>query len=115
MPLPVQTGIEDEEPVFGERTPFVGGQYVALYYGQTRITTVPNRPAASRSGGTISWSAPANGGSSITEYRVYSPDLVPPVATTASTSITLENGVLAGYRVTAVNAVGESLKSLPVS
>lgn len=72
---------------------------------------------------TLSWSAPLNnGGSTITNYRVYrrtSSNAETLIATVGNSLGYVDTSVLNGqtyvYRVTAVNAVGESAKSIEAS
>lgn len=70
---------------------------------------------AQTGGATVSWTAPADdGGSPVTEYRVYKEGVDAAVAATASLSASvtgLTPGSTARFAVTAVNAVGESLRS----
>jgi len=82
--------------------------------GSVTITTVPATPSApsasSPSAGvdSVSWSAPNNGGSSITGYTWESDD--GKSGTTASTSVNVdqEQGTAQSYRVKATNANGDS-------
>lgn len=70
---------------------------------------------ATTRGATIAWTAPASdGGSPITEYRVYEEGVDAPVATTTSPTATvtgLKPGTTARFAVTSVNAAGESPRS----
>lgn len=86
--------------------------------GSVTVTTVPdqpNQPTATSPGAgydTVSWTAPANGGSAITNYRVTGND-----GTTGDTSATTINisqgmGETQAYTVYATNANGNSLTSL---
>ncbi|WP_307454014.1 GH32 C-terminal domain-containing protein [Microbacterium proteolyticum] len=76
----------------------------------TAVTATPQT-----GGATVSWTAPAgDGGSPVTEYRVYQEGVDAAVATTTSltASVTgLKPGTTARFAVTAVNSAGESAKS----
>ena len=83
-----------------------------------RRVTVPGAPTITGADGytgMLTWSAPAsNGGSSITNYRIYEDgffiDQVNGDVLTWPSIV----GPGAGYEVSAVNAVGEGPKSAPV-
>lgn len=70
---------------------------------------------AQTGGATVSWTAPADdGGSPVTEYRVYREGVDAAVATTASLTASVTGmtpGTTARFAVIAVNAVGESPRS----
>jgi hypothetical protein len=80
-------------------------------------TTVPNTPgapsASSPSAGTdsVSWSAPANGGKAITNYRWTSSDGKAGDTSATSVSVGQEMGTAQTYTVYATNANGNSLTS----
>ena len=86
-----------------------------------RSATAPKTPAAptttaTSSAVTVTWSAPANGGSPITGYRVYQEGVTEPVATVASGITTgditgIWPGDTARFSVTATNLIGESERS----
>ena len=77
-------------------------------------TTVPNTPgapsASSPSAGTdsVSWSAPANGGKAITNYRWASSDSKSGDTASTSVSVGQEQGTAQTYTVYATNANGNS-------
>jgi len=86
-----------------------------------RAATVPAAPdapstSATADAVTVSWTAPDDGGSPVTGYRVYQDGAAGPVATTAAgvTSATI-TGIWPGdtqrFSVSAVNVVGESTRS----
>ena len=66
----------------------------------------------------MTWTAPSNGGSAITGYKIYrgyssgSETLVATISpATSYTNTWMTNGVTYYYKVTAVNAIGEGVKS----
>jgi fibronectin type 3 domain-containing protein len=88
----------------------------------TVAATAPSAPVLSATAGTssvsLSWTTPANGGSAITGYNVYrgtsagTETLLASVGLTASyTDAGLPPGTSDYYEVTAVNSVGESVRS----
>lgn len=93
-------------------TPLLPTMFVAdtAPVAPTGVTASPQAGGAA-----LSWTAPvSDGGSPITEYRVYQEGVDATVATTSSlaASITgLKPGTTARFAVTAVNAVGESPRS----
>jgi hypothetical protein len=112
--------------------PFVGGEFVSLYLGSTRVPTVPGPPqilSATYTTGidfvetSVLHTVPNNGGSSITEYKYYFDGVE------ASFSNVNENGAAGqdffskfdlsflgqAVQVSAVNGVGEGPKSAPVT
>ncbi len=106
----------------------VTGTSNALTHSTTITVTVPTAPSApqnlvatgSNNQVSLQWSAPAsNGGSPITEYKVYrgttsggeSTTPIATVTTTSYTDSTVTNGQTYYYYVTAVNSVGESSPS----
>jgi fibronectin type 3 domain-containing protein len=89
-------------------------------------STVPSAPTASVGAGNasvpLSWNTPANGGSTITGYRIYrsttsgAETLYTSVGVTnAFTDTAVANGTTYYYQVTALNGVGESARSTQVS
>ena len=99
---------------------------VAVTVTGTTTTTVPGTPSGVSAVGSngavmVSWLAPSNGGSAITGYRVYrstvsgSETLLVILGTgTSYTNTGLSNGMTYYYRVSAVNAKGESAQSVEV-
>lgn len=87
--------------------------------------TVPGAPALSASSTSalvhLSWTAPSDGGSAITNYQVYRASggvrvlLAPLGAVTTYDDSTVANGTTYSYEVSAVNAVGEGALSNQVS
>jgi fibronectin type 3 domain-containing protein len=87
----------------------------------TVAATVPGAPVLSATAGTssvaLSWSVPATGGSAITGYNVYrgtaagTETLLASVGPTTYTDSGLAPGTTDYYEVTAVNGVGESIRS----
>jgi len=84
--------------------------------------TVPGAPALTATAGnasaSLTWTAPANGGSAITGYRIYrststgTESLLTSVGTATSYSDTaVVNGTTYFYQVTALNNVGEGARS----
>ena len=83
--------------------------------GNVTVTTVPatpSAPSASAQGGTatdsVSWSAPADGGSAITNYHWESDDGKSGDTASTSVSVGQEAGSAQSYRVYATNANGNS-------
>ena len=87
-----------------------------------RPATTPSTPALTTSAGnatvTLQWTAPANGGSAITGYRIYrgsstgTETLFTSVgAVNAYTDTAVSNGGTYYYQVTALNSVGEGSRS----
>ena len=86
-----------------------------------------NSAAAGNGSVSLAWSAPSsNGGSAVTSYRVYrgiasngqvqlTPTVPAVVTATSYTDATAVNGTTYWYKVTAVNAVGESVLSNELS
>jgi hypothetical protein len=95
--------------------PFVGGEFVSLYLGATRVPTVPGRPAwdggAADAGGTPFDEfivAPANdGGSQVTGYNVYLSGEFYNFIQTVNVEVDSQVPGPAEIAVAAVNAVGE--------
>jgi hypothetical protein len=98
--------------------PFVGGEFVSLYLGATRVPTVPGKPewdgTPPASGGDEfdePFVAPVNdGGSEITGYNIYEDDeLIVDNQSPAVLSATQSFATPGTYEiaVAAVNAVGE--------
>ena len=87
--------------------------------------TTPGTPVVSRTAGnasvSLSWPAPANGGSAITSYKIYrstttgTETLLTSTASTSFNDTGLTNGTTYFYKVSAVNAVGEGSQSAEVS
>ncbi|MGI0088651.1 MAG: fibronectin type III domain-containing protein, partial [Nitrosotalea sp.] len=92
--------------------------------------TAPGSPTglaatAGKSQVSLSWTAPNNGGSAITKYNIYrgtasGSEGATPVGSVSGSTLTytntgLTNGHTYFYKVTAVNSVGESLKSSEAS
>jgi hypothetical protein len=88
--------------------------------------TVPGTPVLSATAGnasvSLSWTAPANGGSAITNYKVYrgtssgGETLLTTLGdVSAYTDTAVTNGTTYYYQVSAVNAVGEGARSNEVS
>jgi hypothetical protein len=88
--------------------------------------TVPAAPSITATAGNstvgLSWSAPANGGSAITGYKVYrgtSAGTETLLATVGNVTVYADNSAVNGttyfYRVAAVNGVGEGAQSNEVS
>jgi hypothetical protein len=97
--------------------PFVGDQFASLYLGETRVPTVPGRPVIiSTSTGSLDVAIQSDGGSEITGWRVF-------IGGEEAGIDVFEEGVgqweielsddASGQsvQVSAVNAVGESLRS----
>jgi hypothetical protein len=107
--------------------PFVGDEFASLYLGATRVPTVPGRPtniAGSEDGGAteVEFTYPTNGGSSITGYKFYFNGVQrTPVTSSEDISGQFASAFFAGdftgesVRVSAVNAVGEGLRSEPAT
>jgi hypothetical protein len=105
--------------------PFVGGQFVSLYLGDTRVPTVPGKPADPFvfSGATSTVQHPpvsANGGSAVTSYLYFidGTQTTPDQTGTFGPFLSAQfNQNLAGKAVTiaAVNAIGAGPKSNPVT
>lgn len=98
------------------------GESIASNVATATPRTVPSAPtslaaAAANASAILSWTAPFDGGSSITNYNIYRDGLL--LATTGTnTSFTvnsLTNGVAYAFNVTAVNALGESAPSTGAS
>jgi hypothetical protein len=89
-------------------------EYLAIKWGLTIVPAAPVSPTAIGASGsaTVSWTAPNNGGSTITGYTVTATAVGQPTrfcTTTGATSCTLSgltSGVPYTVRVTATNAVG---------
>jgi hypothetical protein len=88
--------------------------------------TVPGAPALSATAGnasvSLSWTAPPNGGSAITNYKVYrgtssgGETLLTTLGNVTSyTDTAVTNGTTYYYQVSAVNAIGEGARSNEVS
>ena len=78
--------------------------------------TVPGAPTITlaQAGGSVQWTTPSNGNSSLTGYRFYVGDLL--IENTAWTTISANAyGEGEVVQVSAVNAVGEGPKSAPVT
>ncbi len=109
--------------------PEVGGSFTDSGSGfchSTAAAQAPAAPSLSASAGNnsvhLSWSAPADGGSAITGYKVYrgttagGETLLKSVGNVTSTDDnTAVNGTKYYYRVSAVNSIGEGAQSNEVS
>jgi hypothetical protein len=107
--------------------PFVGGQFVALYLGETRVPTVPGQPVISSASDlfattTVTFLPPSDGGSTVTGYRFFfdGAEVTPTSGPSPGLIDTLFASFPAGYvgqtaSVSAANAVGEGPKSAPVT
>jgi hypothetical protein len=104
---------------------YLGDQFVALYRGQERVPTVPGKPPSLtvsdpfENGNVVAFvGVPDNGGSVITDYRVYVNGVLDETAPYEE-QINQRGfiDVLPGDVVTAsaVNAVGEGPRSAPVT
>jgi len=98
--------------------PFVGGEFVSLYVGATRVPTVPGKPAVTSAASSlgfvdITFTDPENsGGSEITSYRFYiDEEEAEPALLGAGTATIGESGDF--VRVAAENEVGLGPKSDP--
>ena len=79
-------------------------------------TTAPAAPVLAGTVGNthnlMTWNVPNSGGSAITGYRLYRNNVFLAVTTlTSYDDLGLTNGVTYTYQVTAINAIGESVKS----
>jgi hypothetical protein len=97
--------------------PFVGSEFVSLYVGARRVPTVPGRPvivAAVQGEETLlSFVAPSDGGSEITQYKVYMDDVLVESESLNETTLVVAGTVGQAGRLSAVNAVGEGPLSAP--
>jgi hypothetical protein len=95
--------------------PFVGGAFVSLYLGATRVPTVPGKPVISSAVDSldIDFTPPPNGGSEILGYNVYIGGSEFEGETETSPGVILNPGGSPGdpVRIAAVNAIGEGPKS----
>jgi hypothetical protein len=99
------------------------GAYTAgmIVFRSTSAPTVPGAPTgvsavAGNASATVSWTAPANGGSAITGYTVTASPGGATASTTGATSATvtgLTNGTAYTFTVTATNSVGPGPASTP--
>jgi hypothetical protein len=101
--------------------PFVGGEFVSLYVGATRVPTVPDKPVIASAGvdGSslfVAADEPDDGGSAIEGYNLYV-NGVRTVAENNSLNFFPNSGAAVSdiCRVSAVNAIGEGPLSDPVS
>ena len=93
------------------RTADVGGFGSESNPVQAVALTVPESPAFTVTGGTVTWTAPNNGGSPITGYSVTQNSTgttLTAAADATSVTFTTEDATAANYTVTATNAVGTS-------